>query len=914
MTTTTRTDIPRLTEALTIAADARIMMRWWWFGPAMTRAEVTRQLMLMRDAGIGGVEVAYIYPVALEGEVEGVTNTRFLSPAFRDALRFAADEARRLGLRFDLTLGSGWPFGGPHITAQHAAKHLGTRVIDIPRDAATVPLPPLGEDETLLLAAGEDGHATAVEDGRLRIDAPSPVASQAILLIASPTGQQVKRAAVGAEGLVLDHYSEAALRAHLDAVGGPLLDAAGPGRVRAVFTDSLEVYASNWTDTYLAEFERRRGYDLAEFLPMLVAALHCHKNPSAAVTSDPHREHLIRDVQHDYAQTLTELLNDRFLLPLQRFAHDHGVLSRVQAYGVPPATLSSYHYVDLPEGETTLGASEIQQPAPWTEITPNRIAASASRSKPHNIVSGETWTRLHSPPYAATPLDMKAEADQFFLQGVNQILGHGWCHRPADGDPTQWVFYAAGNFNEVNPWCPVMPDLCRYLQTVSSLLRAGEPVVDVAIYLPDHDVWASRTLSPSKTNLHHVNALREHIGLALPGGLLRLGFNFDLADDDVLQTLADAEAPATRYRVVVLPRIERIPLATLEALQRLAKRSVTIVAFGRTPDQPIGRADRARGSDAVGRLSRALFSGSTPNVYHVAESNPAGLRRWCAPDVEFKQTTPAVGYVHRRIGEDDLYFFANTTNRSVRLESRFREPRQYTYRLNPMTHTACPADAGFLMLQAFESIVLLRSPHERLGDGVGDFRLRQVPPASPAEERDLSDGWELTSPGGGRIRCGRPRPWTDWEALRSYAGAATYSRILHARPQWVGRRIELVFNDPTPIAPHRLDPARRNTGFMTFLDTPIKDAAEVVLNGDRVASLFCPPYRVDLTGLIKAGENLLEIKVYNRLINALAGDAPYDFTPMHEAYGQRFDAIQDFHAVHAEPAGLAGAVSLHLFE
>lgn len=109
------TDTQPLTEALTIAADARIMMRWWWFGPSMTREEATRQLTLMSDAGIGGVEVAYIYPVCLDGEIEGVTNHRFLSPRFRDVLRHAAEEAQRLGMCFDLTLGSGWPFGGPHI-------------------------------------------------------------------------------------------------------------------------------------------------------------------------------------------------------------------------------------------------------------------------------------------------------------------------------------------------------------------------------------------------------------------------------------------------------------------------------------------------------------------------------------------------------------------------------------------------------------------------------------------------------------------------------------------------------------------------------------------------------------------------------------------------------------------------------
>ena len=39
------------------------MMRWWWFGPSVTKAELERELKTMRDGGIGGVEVQPVYPL-----------------------------------------------------------------------------------------------------------------------------------------------------------------------------------------------------------------------------------------------------------------------------------------------------------------------------------------------------------------------------------------------------------------------------------------------------------------------------------------------------------------------------------------------------------------------------------------------------------------------------------------------------------------------------------------------------------------------------------------------------------------------------------------------------------------------------------------------------------------------------------
>ena len=56
----------------------------------------------------------------------GIRMLPFLSDEFLDTLRFVGDKARELGLRMDLTLGSGWPFGGPHVPVALASSKLRT--------------------------------------------------------------------------------------------------------------------------------------------------------------------------------------------------------------------------------------------------------------------------------------------------------------------------------------------------------------------------------------------------------------------------------------------------------------------------------------------------------------------------------------------------------------------------------------------------------------------------------------------------------------------------------------------------------------------------------------------------------------------------------------------------------------------
>ena len=94
---------------------------------------------------------------------------------------------------------------------------------------------------------------------------------------------------------------------------------------------------------------------------------------------------------------------------------------------------------------------------------------------------------------------MKAEADRFFLQGINQLMGHGWPYSPISAGEPGWRFYAAGAFNTHNPWWIVMPDVTRYLQRVSWILRQGEPANQIALFLPEDDAWAE--FAPGKVSL-----------------------------------------------------------------------------------------------------------------------------------------------------------------------------------------------------------------------------------------------------------------------------------------------------------------------------------------------------------------------------------------------------------------------------
>jgi hypothetical protein len=325
-----------------VPADCRIIVRWWWFGPSVTKPELERELRAMKEGGIGGVEVQPVYPQALDDPEHGFHNFPYLSDEFIEDLRFAAGKAHELGLRIDLTLGSGWPFGGPHIPIQQAAGKLRVVSVSISPEVRSIPVPSIEAGENILAAFVTSGEAKSgaktaaldlseIRNGRLYLPDGRAPAGGVLWFIASRTGMMVKRAAVGAEGFVLDHFDRAAIENHLSTVGDRLMQAFGNGAPYAVFSDSLEVYDSDWTGDLLQEFRQRRGYDLTPYLPALVQDI----GPKTS------------DIRRDWGRTLTELIDEHYLTPVREWAAQHKTRFRSQTYGIPAVTLANNALVDL---------------------------------------------------------------------------------------------------------------------------------------------------------------------------------------------------------------------------------------------------------------------------------------------------------------------------------------------------------------------------------------------------------------------------------------------------------------------------------------------------------------------------------------------------------------------------------------
>jgi len=881
--------------------DSKIMMRWWWFGPSATKPELRRELEQMKAAGIGGVEIATLYPLALDDPGTEFRNYDFVSEEHLENLRFAAEQARRLGLRVDITLGSGWPFGGPQIPVTQAAGELRVEVQRLPSGRESIALPALENGEKMLavfVAPEVDSNPDLKQARRVaipdehRLDLPDSRKSDrfAIFFISSRTGMMVKRAGQAAGGFVLDHYDISAIQNHLRAVGDRLISAFDDHPPYAVFSDSLEDYGSDWTPNLLAEFQRRRGYDLTPYLPALVGDM----GPDTA------------GVRHDWGQTLTELANEKFLQPLHTWAQQHHTLFRSQTYGFPPVTLSSNQFEDLPEGE---GKASINM---WREFSDTRWAASAGHLFHHPVISSETWTWLHSPAFRATPLDMKAEADLHFLQGINQLVGHGWPYSPEAAGEPGWHMYAAGALNAHNPWFTVMPDLSAYLQRVSWALRQGSPANDVAVLLPNDDVWASFKARVQKhkpaTSLGGFNdtgsnvtideSLPAFLGHEVLSQILDAGFNLDFIDADAIN------AVGIQYKVLILPGVERIPVEAYERIAEFAHHGGIVVATSRLPGTAPGHLNADAISARIRAFSDSLFHGTVPTVHFVPDERKLGasLASWSPPDFRTLPQTPEVGFIHRHLDHGDLYFVANTSNQPRTTRATFRSAAAHGEEWNPFTGKT-------LGIVAAGPIELALEPYESRIFYFSSEQLSPVTSESPGRSNslDMSDDWQVTI-GNSSRSMDRLTSWTERPDLHCFSGLATYEKTFNIaghdlRP---GNLFFLDFGKGSPIPIPDPLPA---FNMRAYLNSPVAEAAQVFVNERFAGYVWHPPFRIEISSLLQPGNNRLRIVVGNTAINELAGVALPNYRLLYARYGVEF-IPQGMEHLEPLPSGMLGPVTL----
>jgi len=148
--------------------------------------------------------------------------------------------------------------------------------------------------------------------------------------------------------------------------------------------------------------------------------------------------------------------------------------------------------------------------------------------------------------------------------------------------------------------------------------------------------------------------------------------------------------------------------------------------------------------------------------------------------------------------------------------------------------------------------------------------------------------------------------WSGDEAEKYYSGTATYTRTVEIpEPVTKAGNVLLDFGLGTPVPREQLHQA----GTRTWYDPPLREVAQVYVNGKLAGDVWHPPYLLNIAPLLHAGTNELKIVVANTAINELAGRAAPDYRLLNMRYGEKFTP-QDMDHLEPLPSGILGPLRL----
>ena len=793
--------------------ETRPWVYWWWMGSAVDESNLTRLLQLYQQAGFGGVHIIPIYGV--RGEESRFIP--FLSERWLSMLAHTVKEAGRLGLGVDMTVGTGWPYGGPWVQQQDAAKTW--RVI---RVASLQEAKQTGERIVAVDSTGNAGYFALLE---------------------KPTGMRVKRAAPGGEGWVIDYLSSQAVRNYFARFDSAFNGYMGP-IPRAFYHDSFEAAGCNGTDDFMAEFHQRRGYDFNQWLHAFYGAA---------------GQETVGRVLCDFRETVSDLLLDHFTRLWVRWSHGHKTVTRNQAHGSPGHLLDLYSAADIPETEV-FGSSLLAIPGlrndstvfPQSgrpDILANQFASSAAHVAGKKLVASETCTWL-AEHFEVSLSQVKPEVDRLFTAGINHIFFHGMTYSPADAAYPGWIFYASTQFDPFNPFWRDLPELNRYISRCQSFLQQGQADPDVLLYFPLHDIWSSKSGENGQLRLQVHNPqqwLYETEFNRTASWLKQQGYQFDYLSDRLLQNVecrkGKLQTKGCQARMLVVPACRYMPEETLEKIRALIKAGAPVVFCNHLPEDVPG----------LGRLEqrRARFNKCKAQLLSMGVRTD--LAATLAEHSIHAESLAGKGlsYMRRVTGNRRIYFIANLSDQPVTEWMRLSADMASVTLHNPLTGRSGPASVDaqnrvYLSLKPGQSCILLSNEDERT-----------VP--SPAPLRETDRVIEIAGPWHVRFLDGEPAVQAD-------------SITVYALSSWTGwplRNAE-AFCGEVRYQTQIFKPDRAAAAWRLKLGK-VGESARVFLNGKMIAACWSLPFECEIVDAdLHAGENQLTIDVVNLAANRIA--------------------------------------------
>jgi hypothetical protein len=702
-------------------------------------------------------------------------------------------------------------------------------------------------------------------------------------------------------GLECDKLSKKATEVQFAGLMGELLkDQAASGGKALTMThiDSWEVGSQNWTPGFREEFQKRFGYDLFPYLPILTGR---------AVESREVSERFLWDVR----RLAGDLLLENYAGHMREVANRNGLTLSIEAYGGGPLDEVAYGgRADVPMSEFWTG----QPTGYW-----NKEMASSGHVYGHPVIAAESFTavpenaRWQNHPYRLKPL-----GDLAFTQGINRFVFHRYSAQPWLNHPPGMTMGPWGiHYERTNTWWEQSKAWLAYLARCQSLLQQGLFVADVA-YLGNES-------SPNSF------PARESLDPSLPPG-----YDFDDLPPEALLKYASVKdgrlvlESGMSYRVLVLPPGRSMRPALLRKIKELVEAGATVV--GSRPDVSPSLADYPGCDSEVQQLAGEIW-GDADGV-SVTENRCGKGKVICGRPLEAVleqlQTGPDftchhvlvgedIRYVHRTIDGDEVYFVASAVPEARCFLCSFRVKGRQPEIWRPDTgHTEPvlvyderegrtlvplaldPCGSVFVVFPAAASapanrIVSVR----RNGMEVSGLTAKPAPETqlqyeccSVQENRAGSEGYrievvqpgtyELKSAAGQVMKATVPDvpkpiniegPWElafpkGWGAPERVTLAQLISWTEHGNPG-------VKYFSGTATYRQKFEVSKRDVASdrALYLDLGrVCVIAQAKLNGHDLGILWKPPFCAEVSGIVQAGSNDLEIQVVNLWPNRLIGD------------------------------------------
>ncbi len=724
-----------------------------------------------------------------------------------------------------------------------AAENLNDGRLGPARSWASTPAPPMlvrSLDQLVVLDP-------FFRDGRLRWHVP-PGRWMLFRYGVTSTGERLKVPSPNSDGLATDHLDAEVTRQYIREVTRRLAPALGDFRrtaLRELYLASYEVRGMIWTPAFLQEFRRRRGYDLAPFLPLLSGARIRDRETGERVL-------------FDYRKTLGELLVDAYYRAAVEEAHRAGLGIHAEAGGPGPP----FHQVPV-DALAALGAIDSVRGEFWpfrpeSTIWVVKETAAAAHIYGRSRVHMEAFTsNLH---WEEAPQDLKASADRAFTEGMNHVVWHTSSHQPPEAGKPGWVYGAGTHLTPTLPWWPMAKAFLDYLARVSFLMQQGRFVADVLYYYGDggFNFVPPKRVDPS----------------------LGFGYDYDVVNSEMLARLSVRDGRLVlphgmEYRILVLPERRDFDPAALEKVASLVTEGAVVV--GPKPLRASGYDFSGTRDSKVRTVAQGLWGscdGQTVRENRYGQGRVVWgrtLREVLAelgvpPDLRIvSPSDAALDFIHRRTPQADIYLVRNLRKVPQTVEVVFRVAQKVPELWDAVSGAIEEARRYKVTAEGVQ--VPLRFEAE--GSSLVVFRRKAaVRERRPSPARQVPDAieiagpWMLTFPPGWgapeKVRLDRLISWTEHPdaGVRCFSGTATYQAEFEVPATWL----------------RRAGSAQLDLGNLW-------GASEVELNDRLLGVAWAPPFRLPARDAVRAGRNRLVVRVANNWMNRLACDARGDGGP-----------------------------------